>query len=107
MDVEAVAAGMSSTEVQFHYFHSHDTDRDKRLDGLELMQSVRHVDGEWADGHSASTMSEENLIDIVDRILAEDDINKDGYVDYSEFSRESDRTNGQWCCLKYDYQLWW
>ena len=94
VDIDAVAAGMSSQEVQFHYFHSHDTDRDKRLDGLELMQSVRHVDGEWTDGHHEATMSEENIVEIVDHILAEDDMNKDGYVDYVEFSRETDLTNG-------------
>ena len=91
MDVDTL--DMSPQGMQFHYFHSHDMDHNEKLDGLELMQSILHVDDEgWQDdgGHHAGVMSEEKLIEIVDVILKDDDIDQDGYVDYVEFSRGLD-----------------
>lgn len=90
VDVDAI--DLSPQRMQFHYFHSHDMDRNKKLDGLELMQSILHVDEGWdtEGGHHDGVMSEEKIIEIVDVILEDDDIDQDGYVDYVEFSRGLD-----------------
>ncbi|XP_041469743.1 multiple coagulation factor deficiency protein 2 homolog isoform X1 [Lytechinus variegatus] len=94
LDVDAI--DMSPQRLQFHYFHSHDMDHNRKLDGLELMQSILHVDEGWKNtgggggGHHGGVMSEERIIEIVDVILEDDDIDQDGYVDYIEFSRGLD-----------------
>ncbi|XP_037083690.1 uncharacterized protein DDB_G0285291-like isoform X2 [Pollicipes pollicipes] len=83
-------AGMSEEELQFHYFKMHDADGNNKLDGLELVASLQH----WHDqaGHEpghpvpeAKTFTDQELFELIDPIIDQDDRNRDGYIDYSEF----------------------
>ena len=75
---------MSDEDLQFHYFKLHDYDNNNRLDGIELGNAMTHFHEE--DGkESTTTYSDEQLASMVDQILEEDDMNKDGYIDYTEF----------------------
>lgn len=80
---------MSEEEIHFHYFKLHDTDHNNRLDGLEILQAVSHFDRS-RDAHPEKerrVQSEEELEDLVNRVLDDDDRNNDGYIDYPEFSK--------------------
>lgn len=48
-----------------------------------LAVSEEHQD---ANSAAARTMSDTEISDIVDMVLKEDDLNNDGYVEYSEFA---------------------
>ncbi|XP_071833754.1 uncharacterized protein [Apostichopus japonicus] len=80
---------MTDDELQFHYFKIHDTDHNNRLDGLEVLQAVSHYDSSHdADpSKERESPSEEELEDMVDTVLYDDDRNRDGYIDYLEFSK--------------------
>lgn len=75
---------MSDEDLQFHYFKLHDYDNNNKLDGIELGNAMTHFHEE--DGNQdTTTYTDEQLASMVDQILEEDDINKDGYIDYTEF----------------------
>ncbi|XP_065661531.1 multiple coagulation factor deficiency protein 2 homolog [Hydra vulgaris] len=75
---------LSNTDLQFHYFKVHDNDNDDKLDGIELANAMAHYhDDEGSEKPEEYT--EEELAGMVDQILEEDDLNKDGYIDYPEF----------------------
>lgn len=82
-DIEDNVDLNSYEAVQFHFFKLHDTDNNGKLDGLELYTAIRHynVHGELGD----DTMTHEKVVGYVDKMLKEDDLNEDGYVDYYEF----------------------
>jgi len=92
MDVPIDTSNMSEQELQFHYFKMHDSDGNNKLDGCELVKSLIH----WHDSsnHDKSTghnvpeeknFKDDELVAMIDPILATDDKNQDGYIDYSEF----------------------
>jgi len=92
MDVPIDTSNMSEQELQFHYFKMHDSDGNNKLDGCELVKSLIH----WHDssnhdksgGHAVpeeKIFKDDELVAMIDPILATDDKNKDGYIDYSEF----------------------
>ncbi|XP_018015906.1 putative cyclin-dependent serine/threonine-protein kinase DDB_G0272797/DDB_G0274007 isoform X2 [Hyalella azteca] len=97
LEVPLDTSGMSEQELQFHYFKMHDADNNNKLDGQELIKSLFH----WhdADNHDPSKktengpppptdnklFSDEELVTMIDPILEQDDHNKDGYIDYTEF----------------------
>ena len=75
---------MSDEDLQFHYFKLHDYDDNNKLDGIELGNAMTHFHEE--DGKEDSTLyTDEQLGSMIDQILEEDDTNKDGYIDYTEF----------------------
>lgn len=92
MDVPIDTSQMSEQELQFHYFKMHDADGNNKLDGCELVKSLIH----WHDSANhdpnsgqpipeAKIFADEELVGMIDPILASDDKNKDGYIDYPEF----------------------
>lgn len=92
MDVPIDTSNMSEQELQFHYFKMHDADGNNKLDGCELVKSLIHWhDQSNHDATSGRPMPEEKifkddeLMNMIDPILATDDKNKDGYIDYPEF----------------------
>merc|ERR1719479_124587 len=92
MDVPIDTSNMSEQELQFHYFKMHDSDGNNKLDGCELVKSLIHWhDQSNHDKNSGQPVPEEKifkddeLVSMIDPILATDDKNNDGYIDYSEF----------------------
>ncbi|XP_067939625.1 multiple coagulation factor deficiency protein 2 homolog [Watersipora subatra] len=73
---------MTEKELQFHYFKLHDFDDNNLLDGLEIVKALRH-NHEQTDQQKQST--DDEVIAIVDNVLVNDDVNKDGYVSFYEF----------------------
>ena len=41
--VDKLPEEMTPAELKFHYFQTHDFDTDSRLDGLELMHTIREA----------------------------------------------------------------
>ena len=77
---------MSDEDLQFHYFKLHDYDNNNKLDGIELGNAMTHFhDEEGTNQETTSSYSDEQLANMIDQILEEDDLNKDGYIDYTEF----------------------
>ncbi|KPM03964.1 mitochondrial inner membrane protease subunit 1 [Sarcoptes scabiei] len=84
---------MSDDELQFHYFKMHDSDNNNMLDGSELIKSLihwhveesRHM-GKNAPPHGTTKIfTDAELEQMIDPILASDDRNNDGFIDYPEF----------------------
>lgn len=75
---------MSDEDLQFHYFKLHDYDHNNKLDGIELMNAMTHYHDEDGDGKNPQYTDDE-MGQMIDQILEEDDLNKDGYIDYPEF----------------------
>lgn len=75
---------MSDEDLQFHYFKLHDYDHNNKLDGIELMNAMTHYHDEDSDGKNPHYTDDE-MGHMIDQILDEDDLNKDGYIDYPEF----------------------
>ncbi|XP_063774790.1 multiple coagulation factor deficiency protein 2 isoform X2 [Pseudophryne corroboree] len=84
--VEKPEVEMSPQELQLHYFKMHDYDGNNLLDGLELATAISHVHKEGGNEH-AQTISEEELVTLIDDVLRDDDKNRDGYIDYAEFAK--------------------
>lgn len=94
---------MSPEEMEFHYFRLHDTNNDTHLDGVEIMQGLAHmmpVPELEADEKIGKTNEQQAAMmaeryegmrkyyeDLIDRVLHDDDVDKDGYLTYSEFAR--------------------
>ncbi|XP_058806321.1 multiple coagulation factor deficiency protein 2 homolog isoform X2 [Phymastichus coffea] len=87
LDIPMDTNKMSEQELQFHYFKMHDADNNNKLDGCELIKSLIH----WHEGNKEGTNKEkkifkdEELSALIDPILAMDDTNNDGFIDYPEF----------------------
>ncbi|WAR19052.1 MCFD2-like protein [Mya arenaria] len=94
---------LSPEEMEFHYFRLHDTNNDTHLDGIEIMQAMAHMLpvpdltlqeklGKSKEQIDAIMLErQEGMMkyyeDIIDRVLRDDDVDKDGYLTYSEFAR--------------------
>ncbi|KAG5897153.1 hypothetical protein JTB14_020882 [Gonioctena quinquepunctata] len=96
---------MTDEELEFYYFQVHDSDKNSKLDGLEILQAIIHTDehsgaAENDENYSSSTTENSNLsyyIELIDQVLDEDDIDHDGYLSYTEYvarRRHQDRTKG-------------
>ncbi|CDW58617.1 EF-hand 7 domain containing protein [Trichuris trichiura] len=77
--------GMSADSVKFHYFRMYDVNKDARLDGTEIIKAVTHSHADAAHPTPNTQFSDEDLERIVDRTLASQDVNNDGYIDFAEF----------------------
>jgi multiple coagulation factor deficiency protein 2 len=86
---------MTPEEQNFYYFKLHDTNNDNRLDGLEVVAAFDHVHQEENSNatdtqHTAQAherLADEELIRLVDDILKEEDLDRDGFISYEEFKR--------------------
>ncbi|CAH1099181.1 unnamed protein product [Psylliodes chrysocephalus] len=85
---------MTEEELEFYYFQVHDTDKNSKLDGLELLQAILHTDSyyEDLDEENGSGMAKTEVADfsyfveLVDQVLNEDDTDHDGYLSYAEYA---------------------
>ncbi|KAL4238387.1 hypothetical protein ACF0H5_003096 [Mactra antiquata] len=98
-----VKQNMSPEEMEFHYFRLHDTNNDTHLDGIEIWQAMAHMlpvpelqlhEKLGKSKEQIELMMEERTLgmqkyyeDMIDNVMKEDDLNKDGYLTYSEFVR--------------------
>jgi len=88
---------MTPEEQNFYYFKLHDTNNDNRLDGLEVVAAFDHVHQEENANNTTAEqqpppphherLADEELMRLVDDILKEEDLNRDGYISYQEFKR--------------------
>jgi len=92
MDVPIDTSNMSEQELQFHYFKMHDSDGNNKLDGCELVKSLihwhDHSNHDEKDGRplpDEKIFKDDELVNMIDPILATDDKNGDGFIDYKEF----------------------
>lgn len=80
---------MTAEEQNFYYFRLHDTNNDNRLDGLEVIAAMDHVHDESftdeQDNNQTDRMPDDELINLVDDILKEEDLDRDGFISYEEF----------------------
>ncbi|EZA46438.1 multiple coagulation factor deficiency protein 2 homolog [Ooceraea biroi] len=78
---------MTKQEIEFHYFQSHDIDNNTKLDGLELLHAIQHTFHEHANDEEDTIQSEDLpwIVELIDKVLEEDDLNKDGYLEYVEY----------------------
>merc|ERR1711862_694799 len=86
LDVE----NMTEEERDFHYFRLHDFDQNDLLDGLEVFKALVHEhehnknDSE-SEPEKYGDKSFDDIVEVIDQVLEEDDLNKDGFLSYSEF----------------------
>ncbi|XP_078599419.1 multiple coagulation factor deficiency protein 2 homolog [Branchiostoma floridae x Branchiostoma japonicum] len=74
---------MSPEELEWHFFKSHDSDKNMKLDGLEIMAAIEH-----RSEYNYPPDDDERLkyhTGLVDQILEEDDTDNDGMMSYIEY----------------------
>ncbi len=82
---------MTPEEQNFYYFKLHDTNNDNRLDGLEVIAAFDHVHEEeyihddTSNGTQTERLADEELTNLVDDILKDEDLDRDGFISYEEF----------------------
>ncbi|XP_066297934.1 multiple coagulation factor deficiency protein 2 homolog [Branchiostoma lanceolatum] len=74
---------MSPEEMEFHFFKSHDGDKDLKLDGLEIMAAIEHSTDYGLPPDYNEMM--EYLMGLVDKILEDDDSDDDGMISWIEY----------------------
>merc|ERR1712029_524971 len=82
---------MTEEERDYHYFRLHDFDKNDLLDGLEVFKALVHEhehnknDGGENDGKEPK-QNFDDIVEMIDKVLEQDDANKDGFLSYSEFA---------------------
>ncbi|XP_021349311.1 glutenin, high molecular weight subunit PW212-like isoform X2 [Mizuhopecten yessoensis] len=84
---------MTEEELEFHYFKLHDYDANNKLDGTEITKAITHFHDDHENANATpeeqaankKVFSDEELSNIVEMVLKEDDLDKDGYITYAEF----------------------
>lgn len=83
----ASAAGI---KPEFLSFKAHDYDNNDKIDGLELMALIltEKVGGHQQDALSPEATAQQMQLgsQIIDRLLDEEDLNRDGFLDFNEYS---------------------
>ncbi|KAG0286113.1 hypothetical protein BGZ96_009756 [Linnemannia gamsii] len=75
---------LTEKEELMMLFTLHDTNKDGKLDGIEL----RAAFSDFNDQHtpnSQSTVTLQNMLDMIDHVLGEDDLNNDGMISLEEY----------------------
>ncbi|KYN04295.1 Multiple coagulation factor deficiency protein 2 like protein [Cyphomyrmex costatus] len=75
---------MTEQEIEFHYFQIHDFDNNTKLDGLEIFHALQHTMHE-NDEEEIQKLDEDWIVVLIDKVLEEDDLNNDGYLEYVEY----------------------
>ncbi|XP_055323558.1 uncharacterized protein DDB_G0283357 isoform X9 [Sitodiplosis mosellana] len=85
MEVPIDTSKMSEQELQFHYFTMHDSDKNNKLDGSELIKSLIHWHANEGSEAQAQHLTDEMLADSVDKALTKADYDWDGYISWDEY----------------------
>ncbi|XP_052272991.1 multiple coagulation factor deficiency protein 2 homolog isoform X2 [Dreissena polymorpha] len=99
--VEKPKEEMTEEELEFHYFKLHDYDGNNKLDGVEITKAITHFHDEEPDKDTGKprppppTLSDKDIEGIIDSILQQDDLNKDGYIEYMEFVTAQRKARGK------------
>ncbi|KAF9543350.1 hypothetical protein EC957_000941 [Mortierella hygrophila] len=75
---------LTEKEELMMLFTLHDTNKDGHLDGIEL----RAAFSDYNDQHtpnSQSTVTLQQMLDMIDHVIGEDDINNDGKISLEEY----------------------
>ena len=75
---------LKDDDMLFHFFKEHDTDKNNKLDGLEVAHALTHYDAKSEKEESG--VDDAEMLQLVDQVLKEQDKNNDGYVDYMEYT---------------------
>ncbi|XP_075233201.1 multiple coagulation factor deficiency protein 2 homolog [Lycorma delicatula] len=116
---------MTPEELEFHYFKLHDFDNNTKLDGLEILQAIHHsthdsdTDEAYYDNKKKTNVDVgatplpdktgdipsinmedfQYFVDLIDQVLAEDDLDNDGYLSYIEYvvgrQKDQSKTNNK------------
>ncbi|KAJ8950984.1 hypothetical protein NQ318_006368 [Aromia moschata] len=83
-------SNMTDEELEFYYFQVHDSDKNSKLDGLEILQAISHTgQHEYEDdGNEIAEKPADDFnyyVELIDQVLKEDDLDQDGYLSYSEY----------------------
>ncbi|KAH0548805.1 multiple coagulation factor deficiency protein 2 homolog [Cotesia glomerata] len=88
---------MSEDEIEFYFFKMHDKDNNTKLDGLEILHALQHT---YHTEDDYNEVDDYNLADqipmiikMVDRVLEEDDLDNDGYIEYVEYVLAKEKKN--------------
>lgn len=83
-----VIENMTAEERDYHYFRIHDFDKNDLLDGLEVFKAIIHEHEHDTNNteEDATNKSFDDIVEMIDKVLEEDDTNKDGFLSYSEFA---------------------
>ncbi|KAH9520887.1 hypothetical protein DERF_004570 [Dermatophagoides farinae] len=77
---------------EFFNFKAHDYDNNDRIDGLELLAMFIN---ERSTGHESNKNNNEQWMNLcakaIDRLLEQEDRNRDGYLDFSEYAQARQR----------------
>lgn len=94
---------MTDEELEFHYFQLHDFDKNNRLDGLEILQAIHHTETHEHDNnheHENEPEDEETkrqnfeyYVELIDKVLEDDDADNDGFLSYAEYAAGRKREN--------------
>ncbi|KHJ79913.1 hypothetical protein OESDEN_20425 [Oesophagostomum dentatum] len=80
---------MTEEQQRFHYFSMNDLDKDNRIDGIEIIKALTHSH-EDETGPGLPIKDEDELITLVDNVLKDMDLNRDGYIDYAEYLKKQE-----------------
>ncbi|XP_017775616.1 PREDICTED: multiple coagulation factor deficiency protein 2 homolog [Nicrophorus vespilloides] len=82
-------SALSDEELEFYYFQVHDVDKNSKLDGLEILQAIQHTMHKDESESNESTENDEDTfnyyVELIDKVLAEDDLDNDGFLTYPEY----------------------
>eukprot|EP00127_Corallochytrium_limacisporum_P006282 Clim_evm26s224 gene=Clim_evmTU26s224 len=83
---ERMVSNWDSSQVLFHLYKLHDTNGDDKLDGHEISVMVHDFLTKTEDNYEQAKEGEK-IMEWVDHVLAEDDLNGDGQIDYVEYRK--------------------
>ncbi|RZF35591.1 hypothetical protein LSTR_LSTR005119 [Laodelphax striatellus] len=124
---EVDTSKMTPEELEFHYFKLHDFDNNTKLDGLEILHAIHHSTHHDHDSEESQQQQQQRqgkeqkpsdlknrvapdkyqsspddmtyFTELIDQVLAEDDLDNDGYLSYVEYvvgrKKDQDRRNAQ------------
>ncbi|KAF8941546.1 hypothetical protein EDD21DRAFT_410952 [Dissophora ornata] len=72
---------LTEKEELMMLFSLHDSNKDGKLDGIEL----RAAFSDFNQGAPDSTLSLQQMLDMIDHVIAEDDTDNDGKISWEEY----------------------
>ncbi|XP_013379287.1 multiple coagulation factor deficiency protein 2 homolog [Lingula anatina] len=78
---------MTEEEMEFHFFYQHDTDKNLKLDGLEILASLLELMSFQFKQMTKKEVEKkiQETAESIDQVLEADDVDNDGYLTYPEY----------------------